>query len=68
MCIRVCITCSICVTKGKKTLEVVRDEFVLGSKENDWAGVVKEFNDQIKANTEKDTYDILDPGAISTAN
>ena len=36
---------------GKKTLEIRRDDFVLGNPVNDWGGVVKDFHEQIQANT-----------------
>merc|ERR550525_2325282 len=45
---------------GKMKLEVRRDGFVLGSDKNDWEGVIKEFVDQIDANTVKDTVQLFD--------
>jgi hypothetical protein len=44
--------------KGKKTLTVNRDAFVLGAA-NDWAGVVAEFEKQIRANTVAGAVDML---------
>ena len=46
--------------RGKMTLRVQRDNFVLGSADNDWEGVIEEFVEQIDANTVKDTADLFD--------
>jgi len=46
--------------KGKMTLTVRRDDFVMGSDKNDWEGVIEEFVDQIDANTVKDTATLFD--------
>ena len=45
---------------GKMKLTVNRDNFVLGSRKNDWEGVVDEFVQQIDANTVKDTVQLLE--------
>ena len=39
--------------EGKKELVVIRDDFVKGSPDNDWEGVMPEFAEQIAANTKK---------------
>merc|ERR1719145_273380 len=46
--------------EGKMELKVQRDDFVLGSDNNDWEGVIEEFVEQIDANTVKDTVQLLD--------
>ena len=46
--------------EGKMKLVVRRDEFILGSDQNDWEGVIEEFVDQIDANTVNDTVQLLD--------
>ncbi len=33
---------------GKKVLTVIRNYFVFGSQDNDWAGVFEEFADKIR--------------------
>merc|ERR1719385_585862 len=45
---------------GKLQLTVRRDGFTLGSKQNDWEGVIEEFVQQIDANTVKDTVQLFD--------
>ena len=52
---------------GKKTLEVLRPEFVKGSKDNEWDGVIEEFVQQIDGNTVKDTVDLLDTAYSNTS-
>ncbi len=42
---------------GKKVLKVVRNEFVKGSKENDWIGVFPEFTRQIADYTGRELLD-----------
>ena len=54
--------------KGKMTLEVKRDGFILGSSKNDWKGVVSEFTEKISEKTVKDTFEILDPSVFSNAS
>ncbi len=51
--------------EGKKTLTVQRDNFVLGAA-NDWAGVVAEFEKQIRANTVAGAVDMLTPSFSTT--
>jgi len=46
--------------KGKMTLHVQRDNFVMGSADNDWEGVIEEFVEQIDANTVEDTAPLFD--------
>merc|ERR1719228_158318 len=46
--------------KGKLQLTVRRDGFKLGSKQNDWEGVIEEFLQQIDANSVKDTVQLFD--------
>ena len=45
---------------GKMELIVERNEFVLGSDDNDWEGVIEEFAQQIDANSVKDTVQLFD--------
>eukprot|EP01084_Bolivina_argentea_P280719 480129_1 len=45
---------------GQKKLIVRRDNFTLGSSNNDWIGVINEFVQQIDKNTVKDTCELLD--------
>lgn len=45
--------------KGKKNLDVRRDEFVKGSRDNDWEGVFPEFNQQIGQQVGKDLTDLI---------
>lgn len=45
--------------KGKKKIEISRDDFVLGEKGNDWAGAVREFGQQISQLTLPDTAALL---------
>jgi hypothetical protein len=51
--------------EGKKTLVVQCDNFVLGAA-NDWAGVVAEFEKQIRANTVAGAVDMLTPSFSTT--
>jgi len=46
--------------RGKKTLRVQRDDFVMGSPQNDWEGVIEEFVEQIDANSVEDTAKLFD--------
>eukprot|EP01084_Bolivina_argentea_P285000 488622_1 len=46
--------------QGKKELIVERDEFVKGSRNNDWSGVIKEFAAQIDKNTVNNTVPLLE--------
>lgn len=50
--------------EGKKELRVFRDEFVMDSPDNDWAGVVDEFSQQI----DEHTVDDLVPGPLLVPN
>ena len=52
---------------GKKTLTVLRPEFVKGSQDNEWDGVIEEFVQQIDGNTVKDTVDLLDTAYSNTS-
>ena len=44
-------------TSNKQHIEIERNEFVLGSKDNDWAGVVAEFGDKIRELAGADFHD-----------
>lgn len=50
---------------GKKKIDVRRDEFVKGSKRNDWPGVFEEFGEKIEANTGAELLDLV-TGDFST--
>lgn len=50
---------------GKKKIDVRRDRFVKGSKDNDWPGVFEEFGEKIEANTGADLLDLV-TGDFST--
>jgi len=52
---------------GKKTLTVERPNFVKGSKDNEWDGVIEEFVQQIDGNTVKDTVDLMDTNYSTTS-
>ena len=54
--------------KGKKTLTVRRDNFVLGEAVNDWAGVVAEFNQQIQANVKPGAGAAMETGFSSSTD
>lgn len=45
--------------EGKRMLNVQRDDFVKGSRDNDWEGVFPEFNDQIGYFTKGAVRDLL---------
>lgn len=45
--------------EGKKMLNVQRDDFVKGSRDNDWEGVFPEFNDQIGYYTKSQVRGLL---------
>eukprot|EP01083_Nonionella_stella_P072920 196832_1 len=51
---------------GKKQLHLSRDEFVRGSPDNDWQGVVSEFIQQIDKNTKKDVVPLFDSNFTSS--
>eukprot|EP00051_Salpingoeca_urceolata_P032050 m.14085 g.14085 ORF g.14085 m.14085 type:complete len:373 (+) comp4726_c0_seq1:236-1354(+) len=53
--------------EGKETLVVHRDEFVLGSPRNDWAGVAIEFGEQIAAKTVEGTVEMTDATFSTTS-
>jgi hypothetical protein len=50
---------------GKMLLEIRRDEFIMGSLDNDWPGVFSEFSGKIKQNTVPGIYDKI-IGSFST--
>jgi len=52
--------------EDKKKLIVQRPNFVKGSKDNAWDGVIEEFVEKIDANTVKDVVDLLDTGYSNT--
>ncbi|CAF1187923.1 unnamed protein product [Didymodactylos carnosus] len=45
--------------KNKKLLEVIRQDFIKGSKKNDYNGVINEFIEQIDKNTIPDTVKLV---------
>ena len=45
--------------QGKRTLIVNRDNFVLNSLKNDWAGVISEFSSQIQQFIGKETHELV---------
>ena len=51
--------------EGKKRIEVIRDDFVLGAK-NPWNEVVDEFTEKIKENTNNNIVDILQADFTTT--
>lgn len=53
--------------KGKKVLNVQRDNFVLGKDGNDWEGVFTEFKGQIAGYTGKEVTNLISKG-FSTTN
>ncbi len=52
--------------KGKKVLNVQRDNFVLGKEGNDWEGVFTEFKGQIAGYTGKEVTNLVSKGFSTT--
>jgi hypothetical protein len=53
---------------GKEKIVVRRDEFRMGSKDNDWAGVFNEFSEQIQQKLIPTAYSILTPSFSTTGS
>ena len=53
--------------EGKKPLVVRRNAFTLDSRDNDWAGVIEEFVDQIGRFTVENASSLLDGGFSTTS-
>ena len=52
--------------EGKKEITIVRRDFVKGSADNDWEGVLEEFSAQIRRHVGEKTHNILTPRFSTT--
>lgn len=45
--------------EGKQDIEVIRDEFIIGSPENNWESIFPEFSDQIRKTIDEDLHEMI---------